>query len=209
MARELPGPSDAEIDAFLSARLQPFGITLDQLRQGPVRAPGHADVAFADLRFPTPSGKIELESEEARRRWELDRLPDYTEPVESNRSRLAEAPRDALHLLTPNTKNFIHSQFGNLPSIRALNPRPVLLIHPDDGVRRGVKAGGTVRVFNGRGELRVEARWDYGLKPGCVVIHNGWWMTDQGAVNVLSKARETDMGYGAAFHENLVQVEPA
>ena len=30
-----------------------------------------------------------------------------------------------------------------------------------------------------------------------------------GAVNVLSKARETDMGFGAAFHENLVEVEPA
>ena len=47
------------------------------------------------------------------------------------------------------------------------------------------------------------------LKPGCVAVHNGWWIADGGAVNLLSKARETDMGYGAAFHENLVQVERA
>jgi hypothetical protein len=40
------------------------------------------------------------------------------------------------------------------------------------------------------------------------VLHNGWWLQDGGAVNVLSKARETDMGHGAAFHENLIDVQP-
>jgi len=44
---------------------------------------------------------------------------------------------------------------------------------------------------------------------GCVAVTNGWWITDGAAVNLLSAARETDMGYGAAFHENRVQVERA
>ena len=34
-------------------------------------------------------------------------------------------------------------------------------------------------------------------------------IADGAAVNLLSAARETDMGYGAAFHENRVQIEPA
>jgi anaerobic selenocysteine-containing dehydrogenase len=77
IARELPGPSDAEVEAFLAAKLQAVdpALTLDRLRAGPVRSPGAADVAFADLRFPTPSGKIELLSEEAARRWGVDPLP--------------------------------------------------------------------------------------------------------------------------------------
>jgi len=84
-----------------------------------------------------------------------------------------------------------------------------LAMHPDDAARRGIQPGARVRVFNDRGSLTVACRFDFGLKRGCVTLHNGWWMTDGGAVNVLSKARETDMGYGAAFHENLVEVAPA
>ena len=61
----LPKPGDAGVEAWLQARLDPFGITLDQLREGPVLAPGAEEVAFADGRFTTPSGRIELLSEEA------------------------------------------------------------------------------------------------------------------------------------------------
>jgi anaerobic selenocysteine-containing dehydrogenase len=82
-------------------------------------------------------------------------------------------------------------------------------MHPADASARGIAPGSRVRVFNDRGELTLPVRYEYGIRPGCVVLHNGWWLNDGGAVNVLSKARETDMGYGAAFHENLVEVAPA
>jgi len=36
---------------------------------------------------------------------------------------------------------------------------------------------------------------------------NRWFATEGGGVNRLSAARETDIGHGAAFHDNLVQVE--
>jgi anaerobic selenocysteine-containing dehydrogenase len=114
-----------------------------------------------------------------------------------------------LHLLTPNTKNRIHSQFGNLPSIRALDPEPVVRLAPGDAALRGLRSGDRARVFNDRGQLVLRLRVDHGLRPGVAVIHNGWWLSEGGAVNVLSKARETDMGFGAAFHENLVEVEKA
>jgi anaerobic selenocysteine-containing dehydrogenase len=207
VAREIPGPSDAEVEAFLEARLRAVdpALTLLRLRAGPVRAPGAADVAFADLRFPTPSGKIEILSEEAARRWGTSAVPDWTEPVEWG----ASDRRFPLHLLTPNTKNRIHSQFGNLPSIRALDPEPLLTLAPEDARRRGLRPGDRARVYNDRGELRLRVRVDGGLRPGVAVVPNGWWLSDGGAVNVLSKARETDMGFGAAFHENLVEVEKA
>jgi anaerobic selenocysteine-containing dehydrogenase len=209
--REIPGGSDEAVEACLARRLAGVpGVTLDRLRAGPVRVGGGGDVAFADRAFQTPSGRIELHSDEARRRWGLCELPVYTEPVESVRRPAAgEARTYPLSLLTPNTKNRIHSQFGNLPSIRALDPEPVLALHPVDAAARGIRLGTRVRVFNDRGSLEVTCRFDLGLRPGCVALHNGWWLQDGGAVNVLSKARETDMGYGAAFHENLVEVAPA
>lgn len=210
-------PAPGGEDAWLSARLAEAtagAVTLEALREGPVRAPGAADVAFADLRFPTPSGRIEVWSGEAASRWGAHPLPGFVEPKEwaGGGARRDQAPGDGpypLTLLTPNTKTRIHSQFGNLQSMRAIEPRPVLSIGRADAAARGVSTGTRVRVFNERGALVVEARIDEGLRPGCVSLPNGWWLSDGGAVNVLSKARETDMGFGAAFHENLVEVEPA
>ena len=208
VARELPGPSDAEVEAFLETKLRAVdpGLTLDRLREGPVRALRSTDVAFADLRFPTPSGRIELLSDEAARRWGVDPLPSWTEPVEWTGGNASRFP---LHLLTPNSKNRIHSQFGNLPSIRALDPEPVVHLAPEDARLRGLRPGDRARVFNDRGALTLRVRVDHGLRPGVVVVHNGWWLAEGAAVNLLSKARETDMGHGAAFHENLVEVEKA
>ncbi len=205
LAAALPGPSDEAVEAWLEGKLAPLGLTLERLRQGPVLAPGAKEVAFDDLRFPTPSGKIELVSREARERWGLDELPGYTEPVESVR----RGGRYPLHLLTPNTKNRIHSQFGNLEAIRRIDPGPRVALHPDDAARRGLRAGERARVFNDRGSLTLEVALDYGLSPGCASVTNGWWLADGGAVNLLSEGRETDMGYGAAFHDTLVEVARA
>ena len=205
LAEALPGPTDADVEAWLEQKLAPLGLTLDRLKEGPVLAPGAKEVAFDDLGFPTPSGKIELRSAEARGRWGLDELPRYTEPVESARN----GGKYPLHFLTPNTKNRIHSQFGNLETIRRIEPAPALAMHPDDAAGRGLAEGALARVFNDRGSLTLPVALDWGLKQGCVCVPNGWWLSDGGAVNVLSEGRETDMGYGAAFHDNLVEVARA
>ncbi len=199
--------SDDEVTAYLERRLAPFPeLTLERLRRGPVLAPGAEKIAFADLTFRTPSGKIELESREVTERWGLDALPRYSEPVESTRRGNGRG-RYPLYLLTPNTKNRIHSQFNNLRMIRQLGDRPLLQINPEDARRRDIGDGDRVRVFNDRGRIELEATLDNGVRRGCVSVTNGWWITEGGTVNFLSAARETDMGYGAAFHENRVEVE--
>ncbi len=204
----IPEPSDAGVEAYLRRWLAPFdGLTLERLREGPQLPPGHQEVAFSDLVFPTPSGKIELLSQEAETRWGRDRLPAYVEPEESVRRDLPGARRYPLYFMTPNTKNRIHSQFNNLAMIRAVSPGPSVVLHPDDAAARGIRDGDRARIFNDRGSLVVPAQLDAALRAGCVAVTNGWWLTDGAAVNVCSLGRETDMGYGAAFHDNLVDVE--
>lgn len=204
LRRFLPEASDAAVEAWLTKKLEPLGITLDQLREGPVVAPGAPEVAFADLRFPTPSGRIELSSQEAAARWGVDPLPSYREPLESAASGRGRFP---LQLLTPNTKNGIHSQFLTLDVIRQFEPGPVLFLRPEDAAARGLKQGERARIFNDRGELRLPVSLDFGLRPGVVVVFNGWGLQDGGTVNLLSEGRETDLGHGAAFHDNRVEVE--
>ncbi len=203
----LPEPGEAGVLDWLGRRLAPWPeLSLERLRQGLVPAPGAEDVAWSRLEFPTPSGRIELRSEQAAQLWDVDPLPRWSEPVEP----VHEAAEDAgLALLTPNSQYRIHSQFGNLEMIRALDPGPVVAIHPDDAAQRSVADGALVRVHNTNGALELPARLDAGVRPGCVVIVNGWWMADGpgGGVNQLSRARETDLGHGAAFHDTRVRVE--
>ena len=182
-------------------------LSLEILRAGPVVAPGSQEISWADNVYPTPSGKIELLSREAVELWGVDGLPDYSAPTEQPGEK--EASAYPLQLLTPNTMNRIHSQFGNLPSITHLDPAPVVDISPVDAAGRGIGDGDRVRVFNDRGSVTLEARFDHSLRPGCLSICNGWWLSQGCGINLLSAARETDMAHGAAFHDNGVEVERA
>jgi anaerobic selenocysteine-containing dehydrogenase len=109
--------------------------------------------------------------------------------------------------MTPNTKNRIHSQFNNLKTIQQFSEEPLLQINPQDALQRNISDGDRVRLYNERGYLVTKAAIDFGIKSGCLSLTNGWWINQGGTVNFLSFGRETDMGYGAAFHENLVEVE--
>ena len=207
LAESIPRPGDESVEDYLSRRLEAFpDLTLDRLRQSPLPAPGSEAIAWSDLRFPTPSGKIELLSMEASDRWGLDRLPSYSPPQESPGAEGTAGARYPLHLLTPNTKDRIHSQFNNLPSIRSLNPKTMVHLHPVDARARGIAEGSTVEIFNDRGAVELEAKLDFGIKPGCVSVTNGWWLSEGGGINRLSADRETDMAHGAAFHDNAVEV---
>ncbi len=195
-------PAEAEIESYLESRLSPHGLSLARLREGPQLPPGHQDIAFEDLRFATPSGRIELVSREASERWGLNELPDFSEASES-----VDRAKYPLQLLTPNTKNRIHSQFGDLKLLKALEPELLLTMHPVDAEQRGIVSGERLRVFNDRGTFEAAARLSFGIRRGCVSAPNGWWR-DAGTVNDSSAGRETDMGHGAAFHDNFVEVEP-
>lgn len=204
----IPGPSDRQINHYLKEKLKPFpDLSLDQLKKGPILAPGFEQIAFADLNFKTASGKIEILSEEACSRWKVQAIPDYFEPEESIQNKASKEKKYPLYFMTPNTKNRIHSQFNNLKVIRQFSEKPLLQMHPLDAKRRNISQGNRARVFNDRGFILIEIDLDFSIKEGCIVMTNGWWISEGGTVNFLSYGRETDMGFGAAFHDNLVQVE--
>ena len=176
------------------------------LKKGPVIAPGLEQIAFSDLKFKTPSGKIELFSEQAKEKWGVNKLPDYIETFENIKDGTGEA-RPQFYFLTPNTKNRIHSQFGNLKVIKQFEPEPLLEINPEDASELNIKNGGMVKVLNKYGELIIKVNYNFGIRRGCVSTPNGWWRSEGGGGNLLTAPRETDLGHGTAFHDNLVYIE--
>lgn len=200
----LPRPGDENIVEKLRQEVKKFPeLDFEKLRENPAIAPGNQSIAFTDLKFNTPSGKIELYSEQTKIKWGVNELPTF-EPI--IREETDQKEKYPLQLMSPNTKNRIHSQFGNLEVIRQFAPEPYAVISASDAAARGISDGQKIKIFNDRGELSTKAKINFSIKTGCVVYYNGWWMQEGGTPNLLTKGRETDMGYGTAFHDCFVEI---
>ncbi len=197
----IPKPTDNDIEHFLEKILTSVSnISLNELKNSPQLSPFFEEIAFSDLKFNTPSGKIEIFSQQAEHFWNVSPLPTY-----ENLQELPENSKYSLYLLTPNTKNRIHSQFNNLESIKILSNEATIYINSQDALQRNIKNNDKVLVFNDRGEIKLTAKINFSLKKGCVAITNGWQGSEN--PNFLSCGRETDMGFGTAFHDNLGEVK--
>jgi anaerobic selenocysteine-containing dehydrogenase len=188
------------------------GISLDDVRRGPVRLNLPADwTPFADGQFPTPSGKCEFYSEREARAGR-DPLPHYQPPHEDPQTRPDLAANYPLQLLTPPVPSFLNSTFANVDKQRASAGSVTLEISPVDAVTRGIADGQLVSVFNARGRFQATALVGESVKSGVVVSLGLRWNRDTSDGvngNTTTSTALTDLGGGATFFDNLVQVEPA
>ena len=199
----IPEPGNANIEKWLERRISSNpDLNLDKLKQGPVPAPRLQEIAYEDMKFDTPSGKIELKSEQASKLWGVNSLPDY-----SNNNLAYDHNKFPLSFITPNTGNRIHSQFGNLEIIKEISESPAAEISPEDAALRKIRSGSKIRVYNNYGEIVCKVKITNRVLPGCVVLPNGIWLDEGGGGNKLTGPVETDMGYGAAFHDARCEIE--
>jgi anaerobic selenocysteine-containing dehydrogenase len=199
----IPEPGNSNIEKWLDTRIKDYSeLTLQTLKESPVLAPGLQQIAWEDLFFETPSGKIELYSAEAEEKWGISPLPIYI-PVEHS----DKENKYPLIILTPNTGSRIHSQFGNLKIIKETNPAPSARISPYDAGKRNLVDGQRIRIFNQTGELNTIMSVSNRIPQGLVMLPNGIWLSEGGGVNHLIAGEETDIGFGAAFHSNRVEIE--
>lgn len=198
---KIPFPGNVNIEKWLERRIADFSdLKIEDLRGGPVIAPGLQQIAYSDFKFETPSGKIELYSSSAAELWGISELPRYV-PLN------IDSDGFPLTLLTPNAANRIHSQFGNLNIIKETTPTPATLMSGYDAGTRNIENGDKIRIFNKNGAIFSVAAISGRLPAGIAVLPNGIWKSDGGGGNDLVEGRETDIGFGAAFHDVKVQIE--
>src|SRR6476659_4113722 len=140
------GPIDAILDHAATGHA-----TVASLRaEGGIRPLAISHVAHPDLRFPTPSGRIELYSERARQLG-LPPLPVYED--------LPAAPQ-ALRLRQGRTLTQFHGFYDHgraLPTLAAADPEPRLWISPADAAARGLADGAAIVIKTARGEMSARA----------------------------------------------------
>jgi anaerobic dimethyl sulfoxide reductase subunit A len=160
--------------------------------------------------FPTPSGKIEIFSQEIAD-WhdqDIPPIPKYMEAWEGPNDPLRE--RYPLQLITTHFRRRAHSQFEYVPWLKDLEPQ-TMLINPADAAARGIEDRDRVTVFNDRGKLVIMARVTERIVPGVVDIPEGaWYDPDEngvdrgGCCNVLTRDEHSP---GGALCSNTCLVE--
>ena len=170
-----------------------YGMTLDRLREGPVRLNvPDPDVPFLaqieDLEpFPprslpapleatqrfVPTGRIEFYKEEERFVESGQTVPTHLEPHDDG---VHDPDRYPLTLLSPHSKWRIHSTYANNPWLQEIHgDQPRVMLHPRDAQARGIRDGDEIDVFNGRGQLGAWAHVTEAARPGSATLHEGWW----------------------------------
>ena len=166
---------------------------------------------FAHGGFLTPSGRCEFVSERLADMG-LDPLPTYTPPYESPERAPELAQRFPLTLISSPAHQFLNSTFVNVDVLRRAAREPELVIHPADAAPRAIVPGSRVLVHNDRGEFLAIARVEDGVREGTVWAPSIWWgkfAADGRNANHTTSQRETDLGHGPVFYDNLVEVTPA
>ncbi len=177
------------------------GITLDELRDkgfARLRTPHIPHVAFWDLKFMTPSGKIELCSSMARAHG-LDGVPGFTEIR-------GDFP---IRLLSPFHRDLSKSQYHNIRAIFGGDAQAIE-ISQEDAAPRGISDGDIVRVFNDRGDCIMRAKVSPKVKNGVAVAYGIAWpkLLEGGKnVNFTTSSETSDIGACSTFHTNFVEIE--
>ncbi|HET6899075.1 MAG TPA: molybdopterin oxidoreductase family protein, partial [Vicinamibacteria bacterium] len=186
------------------------GITLEELKaRGWIRLRyPHPFVPFANA-FPTPSGKLEFVSDRMAEAG-LDPVAGYTPAHETAQRDTALARDYPLLLIAPANHYFLNSLFANVARQQRRAGVSSLTIHPDDAAPRGIANGDEVRVGNGRGSFLAVAEVSDRVRPGVVATTKGRWPAFEkggATINATVAERDSDMGGGAVFHDNRVQVD--
>ena len=199
------------------------GVTFERLRaEGTVPLYFDADrhVPFADGRFPTPSGKLELRCE-ALVAHGIDALPEYTPPTEFTQatgrtSRDTNKSGDVAHapltLLSGAAHHYLSSSFANQPSLIAKEGTPFIEINPVDAETRSIIHGDQVVVENARGWCELRAVITDDVPPGVVVAPKGAWakLSPGGRnINWTTPDALADLAGQSTFHSNLVYIRSA
>jgi anaerobic selenocysteine-containing dehydrogenase len=185
------------------------GITLDRLKtNGAVPLTLDEGAPYADGRFPTPSGKVELYSQTLADEG-VDPLPGAFDLDGDDGGSPNGLPHEAaLQLLTGASHHFVSSSLANQDGLLHGEGQPFVEIHPADAAARGIADGDLVVVQNGRGSCRLRAVVTDAVRPGVVVSPKGRWARRSGGANVNWTTPDAlgDMAGQSTFHSNRVWV---
>jgi anaerobic selenocysteine-containing dehydrogenase len=160
------------------------GFTVQDLEEkGPQRSALSAKVLYADRKFATASGKVNL----------IVQAPDRARVT-------AEYP---LYLMALSTDKAQSSQWSKGPP-----PGPPLVtVHPE--AANGIPEGAVARLESAVGAIAVRVKHDAKQRRDVALLAKGGHLRTGSSANLLSRARATDIGGGGALYDEPGRLVPA
>jgi anaerobic selenocysteine-containing dehydrogenase len=190
-------------EAIIATMLRAFGLVEDFTElaaRGSVPVSAKPRLQFADLTFPTPSGKIEIASARA----EADGHPRTPLPLADPR------PADGrLRLLSPASSFTLNDSFANVAKLAKRAGLPTVALHPAEAAARGLREGDAALVTNESGAVRLRVTLSDDIPPGIAFSPKGRWLkqeADGANVNALNPGWKSDMGESSCVHSVEVAV---
>jgi anaerobic selenocysteine-containing dehydrogenase len=164
---------------FIAPKLAPHGISLETLEAGAMRNPLPKQVLFADRKFPRPTGKVNLVTEEPAASADSREFPLFMMSLSTEKSQSSHwaAPQDGPATVT---------------------------VHPEAAA--GIADGALCRMESAIGSMTVRLRHDAQQRRDVAIIPKGGHYRDGRCANVLLRARTTDLGEGAALYDERVRL---
>ena len=175
-----------EIETWKRRFLEPVagkGASLEDIRAGYVRNPLAAKVLFADRKFKTSTGRVNLIQ---------DVDPEPARPT-------ADRP---LLLMAFSTEKAQSSQWAHP---RGLDGPAVATVHPT--AAGGLRDGEIARIASELGAMEVRLKFDARQRRDVVLMAKGGWLRDGRCANAIIPAAPTDAGGGAVYYDTPVRVE--
>ncbi len=203
------------IEELWNWQLEGTGVTVAEMRETGVVALADAPrlIPRDALKFPTPSGKIEIDSAVLTKAG-LPHLPPYEAKT---------APTgDRFNLLFGRPATLAHGQSLNNPLLAEIAPEQVLWIHPDRAAPLGIGDGDLVEV-NGGGSYTgtLKAKVTPWIHPEAVFMLHGYGATVPLATRALGRGVADQRlqhgklydfdpaGSGCALTETIVRIKRA
>jgi anaerobic selenocysteine-containing dehydrogenase len=181
----LGGPFAESVDSWkrrLLANVADKGASLEAIRGGYVKNPLAQPVLFADRKFETATGRVNLVHE-------LD--PEPARPT-------AERP---LLLMAFSTEKAQSSQWAHP---RAHEGPAVATLHPEAAA--GFEDDGIAQLESALGAMDVRLKFDARQRRDVVLLAKGGWLRDGRCANAIIPAAATDAGGGAIYYDTPVRL---
>lgn len=187
-------------------------------KTGAVRFSTSPYVDNADLKFRTPTGRMEPYSE----RVVVNYPPTGWIPTSAGEDPLPywEPPQEAwkdnplrkkypLTLMSEHSRWRVHTSFWNQPWLREVNPEPYVELSTQDATARGIEQGDYVEIFNDRGKTVARARVSGRMRPGMANLPKGWQRSqtkDGSSYSSPTKNWANRLSANGSFFDTLVEI---
>ena len=103
-----------------------------------------------------------------------DPLPGYVEPKQGSKNKMQSEEYPFVMTSGARIPFYYHSQFRNIPPLRAKSPEPIVEINSSDAAKLDISEGDTVAITSPRGSIRVKAKLAKMLPIGIIAMSHGW-----------------------------------